>query len=339
MPSGEIALLFSLENDHGIVLNLTNYGGIITSIYTPDRNGLAADVTLGYPDWEGWLTNEAYFGCMVGRTCNRIGGAKFILKGVEYKVSANQGEYQLHGGFEGFNKKLWTAKPSEKSDSVGVTLEYLSVDGEEGFPGNVQVTVEYSLNNRNEVTMEFLAVTDKPTPVNLTNHSYFNLGCESAGDIYDHQLILFADHITETDAYSIPTGQFLEVKNTPFDFTRTHSIGERIHELNMGYDDNFVLRNQTGKLAPAARVYDPVSGRLLEIFTTEPGVQLYTANWFDGSLIGKGGTKYRKHNAFALETQHFPDSMNHPEFPSVILRPGKTYNSQTVWRFSVVDGI
>ncbi len=339
LPSGEKARLFTLVNDFGISLQLTDYGGIITSVCTPDKNGVSADIVTGYPDWNGWLSNEAYFGALIGRTCNRIGNARFSIDGTEYKVSPNQGRHQLHGGFEGFNKKLWKAESFENSLSVGVRLEYLSTDGEEGFPGNLKVQAVYSLNNQNEISMEFRAVTDQPTPVNLTNHAYFNLAGENSGDVLGHQLLIFADQITETDSDSIPTGKFLDVKNTPFDFTSPHPVGERIQSLYMGYDDNYVLRNQSGKLAACARVFDPVSGRLLEISTSEPGVQLYTSNWFDGKTLGKGGVVYRKYGAFALETQHYPDSMNHPGFPDVILRPGKTYASQTVWKFSIAGSI
>ena len=334
LPDKKEALLFSLENENGVKIKITNYGGTIISLEVPDKNGSAADIVLGMPDWEGWIENPYYFNCIVGRTCNRIGGARFTIDGVEYKVSANHGEISLHGGFKGFHQKLWEAKTFNENDKTGVELTYLSPDGEEGFPGNLSVKAIYTLNNNNEISLEFFAVTDKATPVNLTNHGYFNLGGEGSGEIYSHELMICADKITVTDSNSIPTGEFSSVSGTPFDFAKPHQIGERIEQLYMGYDDNFVLRNQTGELALAASVHEPNSGRILEVFTTEPGVQLYTANWFDGSLKGKCGMPHTIHTAFCLETQHFPDSMNHPEFPDVILRPGEEFYSKTVWKFS-----
>jgi aldose 1-epimerase len=328
------AFLFTLENKNGVKIKITNYGGTIISLEVPDKDGLIADVVLGMPDWEGWIENPYYFNCIVGRTCNRIGGARFSIDGVEYKVSANHGEISLHGGFEGFHQKLWDAKPFNENDKTGIELTYFSEDGEEGFPGNLTVKAIYALNDKNEISLEFFANTDKATPINLTNHGYFNLSGEGSGEIYKHELLIYADKITVTDGNSIPTGEFSHVAGTPFDFTKPHQIGERIEQLYKGYDDNFVLRNQNGELALAASVHEPLSGRVLEVFTTEPGVQLYTANWFDGSNKGKCGKPHTKHTAFCLETQHYPDSMNHPEFPDVILRPGKEFYSKTVWKFS-----
>jgi aldose 1-epimerase len=334
-PDEKEAKVYILENDNGIKLKVTNYGGTIISLMVPDKNGLTADVVLGLSNWENWIKNPAYFNCIVGRTCNRIGGAEFSIDGINYKVSANNGKFQLHGGFHGFQHKLWTASLFERNEEVGVELEYLSVDREEGFPGNLKVKAIYTLSNKNEIRIEFFAETDKATPVNLTNHGYFNLGGEGSGDIYDHVLLIFADKITVTDSNSIPTGAFASVAETPFDFTVPRRIGERINQLYKGFDNNYVLRNQTGNLALAAKVLDPKSGRILEVFTTEPGVQLYTANWFDGeNLTGKCGKTHLNHSAFCLETQHFPDSMNHPEFPNVILRPGEEYHSTTIWKFS-----
>lgn len=334
-PDHNEALLFTLANNNGVIMKVTNYGGTIISLLIPDKNGSLADVVLGLSTWESWLKNPAYFNCIVGRTCNRIGGAGFKIDGIGYKVSANNGDFQLHGGFHGFHQKLWKATSFERNEEVGIELEYLSVDGEEGFPGNLKVKAIYTLNNKNEISLAFFAETDKATPVNLTNHGYFNLNGECSGDIYSHELLIYADQITVTDNNSIPTGAFAPVAGTPFDFTVPRKIGERINMLNKGYDDNFVLRNQTGELALAAKVLDPESGRILEVFTTEPGVQLYTANWFDGeNLIGKCGKMHLNHTAFCLETQHYPDSMNHPEFPDVILRPGEEFYSKTVWKFS-----
>jgi len=334
-PDNGEALLFILENDNGVKMEITNYGGTIISLLIPDKNNSSADVVLGLSSWESWIKNPAYFNCIIGRTCNRIGGAAFSIDGVEYKVSANIDQFQLHGGFHGFHHKLWNASVFERNAEIGVELTYLSIDGEEGFPGNLNVKAIYTLNNKSEISLEFFAETDKATPVNLTNHGYFNLGGEGSGKIYEHELMIYADKITVTDSNSIPTGELASVTGTPFDFTETRKIGERINQLNHGYDTNFVLRNQTGKLALAAKVYDPESGRAMEIFTTEPGVQLYTSNWFDGeNHRGKSNKVHLNHTAFCLETQHFPDSMNHSEFPNVILRPGEEYHSITVWKFS-----
>jgi len=333
LPDKREALLFTLSNDIGVVVKITNYGGTIVSLLVPDSKGSIDDVVLGMSDWEGWRKNPYYFNCIVGRTCNRIGGAKFSIDGVEYKVSANQGEFQLHGGYEGFHMKLWDATPFETKETIGLELAYLSVDGEEGFPGNVNVKAIYTLNNKNELSLEFKAETDKPTPINLTNHGYFNLGGEGSGTILSHELLLLANFYTVTDNNSIPTGEITKVTGTPFDFTEAYPIGERINQLYKGYDNNFVLRNQSGKLSLAARILDPLSGRILEVFTTEPGVQLYTSNWFDGTVSGKSGKPHTTHTAFCLETQHYPDSMNKPDFPDIILRPGKEFYSMTMWKF------
>ena len=334
-PDNKEAFIYMLENNNGVILKITNYGGTIISLIVPDKYGSLADVVLGLSTWESWIKNPAYFNCIVGRTCNRIGGAAFSIDGIKYNVSANNGEFQLHGGFHGFHHKIWDTYTFERIDEVGIELQYLSADGEEGFPGNLNVKAIYTLNNQNEVSLEFFAETDKATPVNLTNHGYFNLNGECSGDIYSHELMICADKITVTDSNSIPTGAYATVAGTPFDFTEPRKIGERINQLYKGYDDNFVLRNQTGELALAAKVSDLKSGRILEVFTTEPGVQLYTANWFDGeNLSGKCNKIHLNHTAFCLETQHYPDSMNHVEFPDVILRPGEIFNSKTVWKFS-----
>lgn len=334
LPDNREVLLFTIQNDNGFEVKISNYGGTIHSLLFPDRNGIKADILLGMNNWNGWFENPPYFNCIVGRTCNRIGGARFKIDNILYKVTANQGTYQLHGGAEGFHKKLWKAAPFETDFKSGVVLHYLSVDGEEGFPGNLEVQAIYELNNDNELSLEFFAVTDKPTPVNLTNHNYFNLAGEGSGTIYSHELQIFADEITLTDNDCIPTGELQKVNGTPYDFTKPQPIGARIREIDYGYDTNYVLRNQTGELEPAALIHEPVSGRMLEIFTTEPGIQLYTSNWFDGSIIGKCGKPHMNHTGFCLETQHFPDSMNKPDFPNVILRPGEEYKSKTIWKFS-----
>lgn len=335
LPDKREALLYTLENDKGIKTQITNYGGTIISLLIPDQNGEKADILLGLPNWEEWMVNPYYFNCIIGRTCNRIRDAKFCIDGIEYKVSANQGDYQLHGGFEGFHQKLWDAVTFENKDEIGIELNYLSVDGEEGFPGNLNVKAKYTLNNTNEISLELFALTDKPTPVNLTNHAYFNLSGEGSGEIYSHELQLFADTYTVSDESSIPTGELKSVNGTIYDFREPNRIGDRIeHAYTKGYDNNFVLRSQSGELAQAAKVVDPRSGRILEVFTTEPGVQLYTSNWFDGSSYGKSGKPHVFHTAFCLETQHYPDSMNIPDFPNVILRPGNNFYSKTMWKFS-----
>jgi aldose 1-epimerase len=337
LPDESEASIFTLSNDNGVVVKITNYGGTVVSLQIPDKKGELADVVLGMQDWDGWIENPAYFNCIIGRTCNRIGGAKFSIDGIEYQVSANQGEFQLHGGYKGFHLKLWNASTFNENEKVGLTLEYFSIDGEEGFPGNLKVKAIYTLDNQNKISLKLFAETDKPTPVNLTNHGYFNLRGEGSGNILAHELQLFADEYTVTDGNCIPTGEIAQVAGTPFDFTVPHPIGERINQLYKGYDNNFVLRNQSGSIALAAKVLDPQSGRILEVYTTEPGVQLYTSNWFDGSLTGKCGKPHISHTAFCLETQHYPDSMNHPEFPEVILRPGEQYKSETIWKFSVSE--
>ena len=334
-PDNREVLLYTLTNDNGVIMKITNYGGTVVSLIVPDKKGMEADVLLGLPTWEQWIENPAYFNCIIGRVCNRIGGAGFKIDGKQYEVSANHPNFQLHGGFHGFHHKLWEGFVFDTNEEIGLDLTYLSIDGEEGFPGNLKVKTRYSLNNKNEISIELFAETDKATPVNITNHAYFNLSGEGSGQIYNHQLQILADKITVTDSNSIPTGILAPVYGTPFDFTELHPIGERINQLYKGYDNNFVLRNQTGKLTFAAKVIEPESGRILEVFTTEPGIQLYTGNWFEGSnLIGKCGKPHVNHSAFCLETQHYPDSMNHPEFPNVILRPGEEFFSKTVWKFS-----
>jgi len=333
LPDNREAILYTLENEDRLSMKVTNYGGTIISLEFPDKNGISADLVLGEPTFEKWIENPQYFNCIVGRTCNRIAGAKFILDGNEYQLTANQTGYQLHGGFQGFHLTLWDAGVFENENGVGVVFQYFSADSEEGFPGNLKVKAVYTLNPQNEISIEFFAVTDKPTPVNLTNHAYFNLSGEGSGNVYKHELMINADEITVTDKNSLPTGELAPVAGTAFDFTKPHPIGERIDQLYKGYDDNFVLRNQAGNLELAATVLDPVSGRILKVLTTEPGVQLYTANWFDGTQPGKCGKPHEVHSAFCLETQHYPDSMNQPSFPNVILRPGEEYYSKTVWRF------
>lgn len=328
--------IFTLSNDQGITAKITNYGGIITSLLVPDRNGNTGDIVLGFDTLESYLGAHPYFGAIIGRMCNRVGGAKFVLDGKTYNVSANHDSYQLHGGFSGFDKKVWLANPHKREDSVSLILRYLSPDGEEGYPGNLDVTAVYTLNNDNELKIQFSATTDNPTPVNLTNHSYFNLAGAGCGLVYDHKLLINAGYYTKLDENSIPTGELVPVTGTDLDFIEFHCIGERIHNLDMGYDHNFVLQIPTGANELIAVVTEPMGGRKMEVYSTQPGVQLYTANWFDEKLSGKGGKYYEKHSAFCLESQHFPDSPNRPEFPSVILRPGEIYKSETVLKFSTI---
>jgi len=327
--------LYVLSNGKGVEVSIATYGGVVVSLKTPDRAGKQADIVLGFDSLDGYLKGHPFFGSIVGRYGNRIAKGRFTLNGVEYTLAKNNGENHLHGGLKGFDKAVWKAR--EVAD--GVEMSYLSKDGEEGYPGNLSVKVTYTLNEKNEFAIDYSATTDKDTVVNLTNHSYFNLAGQGAGDILQHEMTLFADRFTPVDDGLIPTGELRSVKGTPFDFTKPVAIGARINQddeqlkFGLGYDHNFVL-NGGGKLAKAAEVYEATSGRVLEVSTTEPGVQFYTGNFLDGTLTGKGGKVYQKRYGFCLETQHFPDSPNRPSFPSVVLKPGEKYQSRTVWRFS-----
>jgi aldose 1-epimerase len=308
-------------------------------MHVPDRNGKLDDVVLGFDNLESYLKGHPLFGAVVGRVANRIGGAKFTLDGQEYKLAANNGRNSIHGGRRGFDKVVWQGEPVAAQDGVAIKLSYRSSDGEEGFPGNLSVALTYTLTNQNELRLDYTATTDKPTPVNLTNHSYFNLaGAGSAGDVLGHELMLAADQYTPADNELIPTGEIKPVAGTPLDFTKPTPIGARIEQLRErpygGYDHNYVLNSGGKALALGARVYEPKTGRVMEMSTTQPGVQLFTANGMSGKLKGKGGAAYPRHGGFCLETQHFPDSVNKPNFPSVILRPGVTYRQTTVFKFS-----
>jgi aldose 1-epimerase len=334
---GKEVSLYVLTNAAGVKAKVTNYGGIITELHVPDRDGKFADVVLGFDDLKGYLAGHPYFGAICGRVANRVAKGKFTLNGKEYKLAANNGPNALHGGIKAFDKQVWSVESFLSTDRVGVILRRTSPDGEEGYPGALTTAVTYTLTNENELKIEYHATTDQATPVNLTNHSYFNLAGHGAGTILDHELTLNADKYTPTDETLIPTGEIKPVKGTPLDFTTPTPIGSRFDQLKgdpIGYDQNYVINGGGEKLTLAARVRDPKSGRVLEMFTTEPGVQLYTSNFLDGKLRGKGGAVYPKHGAFCLEAQHFPDSVNHPEFPSVILEPGKTYTQTTVYKFS-----
>lgn len=331
--------LFTLTNAHGAEARIMTYGGIVVSLKVPDRNGNLQDVTLGYDSLEGYLKNNSpYFGALIGRYGNRIGKGKFSLAGQEYRLAANNGENHLHGGNRGFDKVVWKAKEVRSKDGVGLELAYVSKDTEEGYPGNLSIAVVYTLTNSNELKIEYTATTDKETVVNLTNHAYFNLA--GKGKILDHEVMINADQFTPVDRGLLPTGELRSVKGTPMDFRKPTAIGARIDQqdeqlvFGKGYDHNWVLNRTHSKLALAARVQDPSSGRVLEVLTTEPGIQLYTGNFLDGTIKGKGGQVYQQRAAFCLETQHFPDSPNKPSFPSTILKPGQKYTSATVYKFS-----
>ncbi|HEY1861080.1 MAG TPA: aldose epimerase family protein [Gemmataceae bacterium] len=330
--------LYTLTNANGMKAKIMTYGGIITELWVPDRDGKLDDVVLGFDDLKGYLAGHPYFGAIVGRVGNRIAKGKFTLDGKEYKLAVNNGPNALHGGEKGFDKQVWKAQTISGDDGPGLKLTYTSPDGEEGYPGKLTMAVTYTLTNKNELKIDYTATTDKATPINLTNHTYFNLAGPKSGAIDDHELMLNADSYTPTDDTLIPTGDITPVKGTPFDFTKAEKIGARIGEIKGnvgGYDHNFVLK-EGGKKEPslAARVYEPKTGRVMEVLTTEPGVQFYTGNFLDGSNKGKGGVAYKKHGAFCLETQHYPDSVNHPKFPSTILKPGETFQATTIYRFS-----
>ena len=334
LPDGRPVDLYTLTNANGLRVKLTNYGAITVSIETPDRSGHLADITLGYDTLDGWLGNTSYFGATVGRYANRIAKGKFTIDGQTYTLATNNGENHLHGGVKGFDKVMWEAEPVKTADAVGVKFTYLSKDGEEGYPGNLKVTAVYTLNNANEYKAEFSATTDKPTVVNLAHHTYWNLLGNAAGDVLGHELMLAADKYTPVDKGLIPTGELKPVAGTPMDFSKPTPIGAHIAQVDGGYDHNWVLRNQDGKVALAAMLYEPKNGRVLEILTDQPGIQFYAGNFLDGSVKGKGGVAYQKHYGLCLETQHYPDSPNHPEFPSVVLRPGQTYHHVMIHKFT-----
>ncbi len=334
LPDGQLVDLYVLTNGNDLEARIMTYGATLVSLSVPDREGKFEDITLGCDSLEGYLEASPYFGSTVGRYANRIAKGKFTLDGVEYTLAANNGENHLHGGIKGFDKVLWQAGTIRRENEVGVKFVYLSKDGEEGYPGNLNCVVTYMLTDQDELKISYEAETDKPTPVNLTHHSYFNLAGQGNGDILGHELILNAGQYTPVDAGLIPTGEIRDVAGTSMDFTTPHTIGERIDQVEGGYDHNFVLRSGGGELALAARVSEPLSGRVMEVYTTEPGIQFYSGNFLDGSITGKAGKVYHKHYGFCLEPQHFPDSPNKPNFPSAILRPGEKYQTQTVFKFS-----
>jgi aldose 1-epimerase len=330
--------LYTLTNSHGLELRAMNYGGIIVSLRVPDRKGQMADIVLGHDKLEGYVPNPPFLGAIIGRYANRIANGAFTLDGKKYTLEKNDGPNTLHSGTHGFDKEMWTGEPVKGKSAVAFT--YLSKDGESGFPGNMKVEVTYTLNDENELVIDYEATTDKSTVVNLTQHTYFNLSGEGSGDILNTEMQLNASRFTPVDSTLIPTGELRPVKGTPMDFTTPAKIGARIDDkydqlmLGKGYDHNFVIDRKGEGLALAARAYDPASGRVLEVSTTQPGVQFYTGNFLDGTVTGKQGHAYQRRNAFCLETQHYPDSPNHPDFPTTTLRPDERFHSQTVFKFS-----
>jgi aldose 1-epimerase len=326
--------LYTLTNNKGMIVKIMTYGAIITEIHVPDKKGEFADVVLGFDNLEQYLKGHPFFGAIAGRYANRIAKGQFELDGQTYHLPINNGPNSLHGGTKGFDKAVWKAEPKESAEGVSLELSHFSGDGDQGYPGNLHAMVIYTLTDDNALKYEVRATSDKATVVNLTNHSYFNLAGEGSGSIDAHILTINADRYTPVDDTQIPTGELAPVKGTPFDFTSPTAIGERIDQVSPGYDHNYVLNSTDRSLALAAKVKDPVSGRVMEVWTTQPGVQLYTGNYLDGTLSGISKRPYRKHDALCLETQHFPDSPNHPSFPSTMLQLGRRYRETTVFKFS-----
>jgi aldose 1-epimerase len=338
LPDGRAVTCFTLKNAAGVTVKLIDYGATVTEIHAPDRTGRSGNVVLGFDHLAQYLTDSPYFGCATGRFANRIAQGRFTLDGKTYSLAKNNGENHLHGGVAGFDKKLWSAKPlPATADGVSVEFTYVSPDGEEGYPGTLTTVVTYTLTAKNELRIDYRATTDQATPVNLTNHSYFNLA--GSGDVRGHVVYLNCDGYTPVDAALIPTGEIAPVQGTPLDFTTPATIGARLLLTGLtppGYDHNYVINGGGQSLTLAARVVEPGSGRSLEVRTTEPGIQLYSGNFLPTEpLTGVGGVKYAQHGGFCLETQHYPDSINQPRFPSVVLRPGETFRSTTIYTFGV----
>ncbi len=328
---------YTLSNNNGASASIITYGGRVTELRVPDKSGKLANVVLGFDNLHPYTGANPYFGALIGRVANRIARGEFELDGKTYHLEKNdKGEKTLHGGKIGWDRRVWKATPMKGADHVGLQLDYISPDGEEGFPGTVTARVVYSMNERHELRIDYSATTEKATPINLTNHSYFNLSGAGSGDILKHEMQLIASHYTPVDEKLIPTGEIAKVEGTPMDFRSPHAIGSRIDQVQGGYDHNYVLdRPKNAELSTAARVVDPASGRTMEVHTSQPGIQFYTGNFLNGSIKGLGGT-YIKHGAFCLETQHFPDSVHHPKFPNTILHPGEQYQQTTVYAFGAL---
>ncbi len=330
--------LFSLENDKGMKIQISNYGGIITSWQVPEKNGNKVDIVLGFNTFEEYTSKKyiescPYFGAIIGRYANRIGKGRFSIDGKEYKLAINNGENHLHGGIEGFDKKIWNHETIVNESEVCLSLSYLSIDGEENYPGNLQVKVDYTLNNKNELSVKYLAETDKNTTLNLTQHSYFNLKGEGNGDILEHRVSINADRYTKPDANLIPTGEMADLDKDTLDLRTEKSINENIKKVGgNGYDHNYILNKRVGELSFAAKVREPESNRILEVYTTKPGIQFYTGNFLDNTIAGKSGKAYFPHAGFCLETQFFPDSPNNSIFPSAILKAGEKYEHETIFK-------
>jgi len=339
--AGDAVDLYTLTNASGASVRIATLGGTVVSLKVPDRAGALGDVVLGFDSLDGYLRPHPFFGVLVGRYGNRIGNARFALDGKTYTLAKNNGANSLHGGVKGFDKYVWKARPVDSPDGLALELTHVSPDGDEGFPGTLSVTVRYTWTDANGLRIDYTATTDKPTVLNLTNHSYFNLSAGASPTILDHTLHLLADKYTPVDKGLIPTGELRAMAGTPFDFTKARRIGEFIDaddeqiKFGGGYDHNFVFRSQPGTMRLGARVTDPASGRVMDVTTTEPGVQFYTGNFLDGSIVGRTGKPYVKRSGLCLETQHYPDSPNKPAFPSVVLRPGETYKTTTQYTFSV----
>jgi aldose 1-epimerase len=335
MPDGRAVSLFTVTNPNGVQLKMTNYGAAVVSLEVPDKNGKLANVTLGLPTLDGYLKHTTFFGATIGRYGNRIAKGKFTLGGQEYSLPINNQPNHLHGGPNGFDHQVWTVKEVEKPDAAGLEFTYVSKDGEAGYPGTLTTTVEYWLTKDNELKIDYAATTDKDTVLNLTNHTYWNLAGAGSGTVLDQQVMIAADKYLAVDDTLIPTGKMADVKGSPFDLTSSKQIGPGVAEITKqggnGYDHCFVLRSQDGKLALAAKAKDPASGRVMEVWTDQPGIQFYTGNFLDGSPTSGG---FPQHAAFCLETQHYPDSPNRPEFPSTVLKPGQTFKSTTIYKFS-----
>jgi aldose 1-epimerase len=336
---GQEIQLFTLTNRNGLRMSITNYGAAVTELWVPDASGELADVVLGYDSLSRYLEESPYFGAIVGRYGNRIANGRFTLDGIEYTLATNNGPNHLHGGVKGFDKVVWNAAPYADAEEAGVRLSYTSPDGEEGYPGNLTVDVTYALTDFNELKIDYLVETDQTTVANVTHHGYFNLAGHTSESILGHQLMLAADRFTPVDEGLIPTGELRDVAGTPMDFRTPFAIGERIdaddEQLSFGggYDHNWVLNGEAGTFRLAARVTEPTTGRVMEVHTTEPAIQFYSGNFLDGSNIGKGGVPYPYRSGFCLETQRYPDSPNHAEFPTTVLRPGDRYESTTIYRF------